>query len=169
MSERGCVIDLAPWDFATECISGGFHPTFVIHSVICITFFNFTHSQLNWWRGNESQGAIFLVYFCTLIKTWLQVWSFNCPNIGWFSPRVCDGVGLNRVCVLGLIDPAEQLLPGLTETTSPNSQATAQGSKAPRLLLLQYLQAPRLLLKAVKLSGYCSYNHFVGWDDDPTC
>ena len=46
-------------------------------------------------RGNESQGAIFLVYFCTLIKTWLQVWIFNYPNIGWFSPRVCDGVGLN--------------------------------------------------------------------------
>ena len=24
-SKRGCVIELAPWDFATECISGGFH------------------------------------------------------------------------------------------------------------------------------------------------
>ena len=34
LSERGCVIELAPWDFATQCISGDFHPTFVIHSVI---------------------------------------------------------------------------------------------------------------------------------------
>ena len=45
----GSILELAPWNFATECISGGFHPTFVIHSAICITFlldfFNFTPSQ----------------------------------------------------------------------------------------------------------------------------
>ena len=52
LSKRGCVIELAPWDFATECISGGFHPEFVIHSVICnyvshffVRFFNFTPSK----------------------------------------------------------------------------------------------------------------------------
>ena len=102
LSERGCVVELAPWDFATECISGGFHPSFVIHSVICITFLlDFSTSPLHnlesvqylLLRGNESQGAIFLVHFCTLIKSWLQVWIFNYPNIGWFSPRVCNGVG----------------------------------------------------------------------------
>ena len=56
LSERGCVIELAPWDFATEFISGGFHPTFMIHSIICITFFNFTHSQFGFRSVLASKG-----------------------------------------------------------------------------------------------------------------
>ena len=54
--EGTCVIELASWDFAAQSISGDFHPTFVIHSVICITFFNFTHLQFGFRSGLASKG-----------------------------------------------------------------------------------------------------------------
>ena len=63
--ERGCVIELAPWYFATECISGVFQSTFVIHSLI---FYG--------WKPPSLYLALMQGHrWQTVMDPWCVVWS----------------------------------------------------------------------------------------------